>query len=604
MNRLKKSYSTCLECGGKTRMKSGGNWIQSAIKKPGSFTAQAKGAGMSVPAFRDRVLANKEDFSSTTVKRANLAKTLSKMRKGEMGMMTTSAPVSTKTTKNFAIKSNKGQAKVAPKMSTIRSKDRYGEDGMEMEMGSTDPTQINLMDSNTMRRKEMLGEREAQLQEKKNGIPENQMAPLSMMRGGRLYAQLGMLNGKAIQGPKPAPVADKPAVKAMSNAEGMDEVPRIEAIDPKLTQAKAMLKEDNKALEMAKVKDYQMMLNKKYGAGLATDGAWGPKTQAAYEKYMLKPAATTTKSSGDMRPSRADMQGNFKMNFNTPVSKGTMGPSRADMPGNFRMNFNTPAAPTATASSSYKGTSQPLWQTAKETQSFIPGKAGDMVVNPNYSFLNKPANKTNATKAVTKSTTGGKAPIQIPGSSEKKKTAVVDNRQLPLTGVLVDRGTNETFVFGKDNNFQFPVLTGQNRNMYADANTFTVDQLEKDKSGRVTPTGYYIFDQNNVSASDKKSYNNNIRHLEPITAFGTAEPQATNIAVHQTYDPARRAPYYDKSGDQRGKSYGCINGRCGDVATMFNQVADRDTVMVIDSRRPEDQQFLKQAQKRVAKKQK
>jgi hypothetical protein len=72
--------------------------------------------------------------------------------------------------------------------------------------------------------------------------------------------------------------------------------------------------------------------------------------------------------------------------------------------------------------------------------------------------------------------------------------------------------------------------------------------------------------------------------------------------MHQTYDPARRAPFYDKSGDQRGKSYGCVNGRCGDVATMFNQVADRDTVMVIDSRRPEDQQFLKQAQKRVTKK--
>ena len=85
MNRLKNSYSTCMSCGGK-KMKSGGKWIQSAIKKPGSFTAQAKKAGMSVPAFRDKVLSNKEKFSSTTVKRANLAKTLSKMRKGEDGM--------------------------------------------------------------------------------------------------------------------------------------------------------------------------------------------------------------------------------------------------------------------------------------------------------------------------------------------------------------------------------------------------------------------------------------------------------------------------------------------------------------------------------------
>jgi hypothetical protein len=85
--KLKKAYSNCMECGGKMKMKSGGKWIKSAIKKPGSFTAQAKKAGMSVPAFRDKVLANKEKFSSTTVKRANLAKTLSKMKKGQGGMM-------------------------------------------------------------------------------------------------------------------------------------------------------------------------------------------------------------------------------------------------------------------------------------------------------------------------------------------------------------------------------------------------------------------------------------------------------------------------------------------------------------------------------------
>lgn len=63
------------------KMKKGGKWIQKAIKKPGSFTAQAKRAGMSTSSFRDKVLANKEKFSSTTVKRANLAKTLSKMKK-------------------------------------------------------------------------------------------------------------------------------------------------------------------------------------------------------------------------------------------------------------------------------------------------------------------------------------------------------------------------------------------------------------------------------------------------------------------------------------------------------------------------------------------
>lgn len=74
-------------------MKKGGKWIQKAIKKPGSFTAQADRAGMSVPAFRDKVLANKDKFSSTTVKRANLAKTLSRMKKkGQMGMDMQSSP--------------------------------------------------------------------------------------------------------------------------------------------------------------------------------------------------------------------------------------------------------------------------------------------------------------------------------------------------------------------------------------------------------------------------------------------------------------------------------------------------------------------------------
>ena len=86
MSRLKDSYAGCMECGGSMKMKSGGKWIQKAIKNPGSFTKQAQAAGMSVSGFRNKVLANKGDYSSTTVKRANLAKTLSRMNKGMGGM--------------------------------------------------------------------------------------------------------------------------------------------------------------------------------------------------------------------------------------------------------------------------------------------------------------------------------------------------------------------------------------------------------------------------------------------------------------------------------------------------------------------------------------
>jgi len=59
-----------------------GGWIQGAIKKPGSFTAQAKSRGLTPAEFQSKVLANKEDYSSTTVRRANLRKTLVSMGNG------------------------------------------------------------------------------------------------------------------------------------------------------------------------------------------------------------------------------------------------------------------------------------------------------------------------------------------------------------------------------------------------------------------------------------------------------------------------------------------------------------------------------------------
>lgn len=53
------------------------NWIKSAIKRPGSFTKQAKAAGMGVQDFADKVTTPGSKASATTKKRANLAQTLS-----------------------------------------------------------------------------------------------------------------------------------------------------------------------------------------------------------------------------------------------------------------------------------------------------------------------------------------------------------------------------------------------------------------------------------------------------------------------------------------------------------------------------------------------
>lgn len=56
-------------------------WIQKAIKHPGSFTAQAKKAKMSVPAYAKKVLKPGSKASSKTKHRAALAQTLRKMSK-------------------------------------------------------------------------------------------------------------------------------------------------------------------------------------------------------------------------------------------------------------------------------------------------------------------------------------------------------------------------------------------------------------------------------------------------------------------------------------------------------------------------------------------
>tara|TARA_R110002073_G_scaffold320611_1_gene496115 strand:+ start:73 stop:258 length:186 start_codon:yes stop_codon:yes gene_type:complete len=57
------------------------DFIKGAIKKPGALTKQAKKAGMSVKSFESKVLKNPKNYSATTVRRANLSKTLRKVRK-------------------------------------------------------------------------------------------------------------------------------------------------------------------------------------------------------------------------------------------------------------------------------------------------------------------------------------------------------------------------------------------------------------------------------------------------------------------------------------------------------------------------------------------
>ena len=61
------------------------DWIGSAVKRPGVFTAKAKRAGMSVQAYANKVLKKGSKADTRTKRQASLAKTLGKMRKKKSG---------------------------------------------------------------------------------------------------------------------------------------------------------------------------------------------------------------------------------------------------------------------------------------------------------------------------------------------------------------------------------------------------------------------------------------------------------------------------------------------------------------------------------------
>src|SRR5215471_7330286 len=58
-------------------------WIQSAIKRPGAFTAKAKAAGKGTQAYARSVLKEGSQASTRTKRQAALAQTLSKLRSGK-----------------------------------------------------------------------------------------------------------------------------------------------------------------------------------------------------------------------------------------------------------------------------------------------------------------------------------------------------------------------------------------------------------------------------------------------------------------------------------------------------------------------------------------
>ena len=59
---------------------SGGDWMASAVKRPGAFKAKAQAAGKSVSQYANQVTAPDSTASPLTKKQGNLAKTFAKYR--------------------------------------------------------------------------------------------------------------------------------------------------------------------------------------------------------------------------------------------------------------------------------------------------------------------------------------------------------------------------------------------------------------------------------------------------------------------------------------------------------------------------------------------
>jgi len=198
--------------------------------------------------------------------------------------------------------------------------------------------------------------------------------------------------------------------------------------------------------------------------------------------------------------------------------------------------------------------------------------------------------------------TPSKKTTTAPKKTETKKVNTsADQRQIPQTGVIVDKRTGEAIVLGNTNTMKFPVLTGA---AGADANFRGqyMDPFAIPSNEAVTPRGYYMM-LNSTHPDNAKHYENNVKVLRAIPAFGMDDNlwlnQANNVvpAVHQTYDPAYRNQFYNMPAEQRYISKGCVNcekpNYLGMMQTLNNQ---NDTVLVVDSKLPQDQMLWNQAQ--------
>ena len=165
----------------------------------------------------------------------------------------------------------------------------------------------------------------------------------------------------------------------------------------------------------------------------------------------------------------------------------------------------------------------------------------------------------------------------------------IENSKKLQSGVVTDKRQNMSYVIENGKVIKsFPVLTGQN--VEGNDNTQSLDQLEKSKVGRATPTGAYLMNPN------ADIYGERGLDMNAIAAFGQAAPKSSDTAYHTTYpgELNTRNPLYDASDPRkRDASYGCVNCKKEDINYLTERFPKGDTAIVVDSNRGNDRDFLK-----------
>jgi len=211
-------------------------------------------------------------------------------------------------------------------------------------------------------------------------------------------------------------------------------------------------------------------------------------------------------------------------------------------------------------------------------------------------YLSGSGKSTSSTKESSKTNSSKKQEFgPIPRTTNNQfgsydPTVFPENRNLE-SGVVVDKNTNIAHILqGNKIVKSFPVLTGQARD--ANVNDRGVQYLENNPESRATPTGTYFMNPS------EDIYGERGFMLNPISAFGDPAPRAKNIAEHVTYDSSTRDKYYDLPGEQRNKSYGCVNCKKPNINELSSMFPQGDTTMVIDSRKLVDKNLLSKMSKR------